>query len=117
MDNAFWLRLTFYASSNGNTTGKSWQSGSEVKNFPRSFMDGFSQFFRFQTFGIAAPAQDPALHFGEAGQFHFQFRSPALQIAQYLRRMPFLFADVIGGAGVKADDDFKFAFAGMDAET
>jgi len=30
--------------------------------------------------------------------------------------MPFFFADVIGGACVKADDDFVFAFTGMDAE-
>ena len=68
------------------------------KDFLRRSADGFRQFLRLQNLRVTAPAQDPALHFGQAGQLHFQFRAAVLQVAQCLRRMPFFFADVIGGA-------------------
>ncbi len=38
-----------------------------MKNFTGGDTNGFSQITRFQYFRIAAPTQDPALHFREAG--------------------------------------------------
>src|ERR1039457_4582714 len=87
-----------------------------MENRRRRLADGLGQFARLQNFCIPAPAQDPALHFGEAGKLHPQFRAAALQLAQRLRRMPFLFADIIGGARRETDDHVKLAFAGGDAE-
>src|ERR1017187_8335843 len=53
----------------------------------RRLPDRDQQFARLQNLRIAAPAQDPALHFGETGQLHFQFHTAILQIAQGLRWM------------------------------
>ena len=87
---------------NGARPERHFESGQICFNPPMDFLrggpDGFRQFAGFQNFCIAAPAQNPALDFGEAGKFQLQFHAAIFQFAQLLRLVPFFFADIIGGA-------------------
>jgi len=50
----------------------------------RSFANTGGEFPRRNDSGMTAPTEDPALHFGQAGQFHAQLRAAAFQFAQLL---------------------------------
>ena len=53
-----------------------WTQILALQHFPGGGLHGLHQLARFQNRGVTAPAQDPALHFSQAGQGHFQFHSP-----------------------------------------
>ncbi len=53
----------------------------------------------------------------EAGKFQAQFNAAILQFAQTLRDVPAFLPDKVGDQPVEAKDHFKFALAGMNAET
>src|SRR5947209_14479525 len=78
--------------------------------------DAGHEFARLENFGMSAPAKDPALNFAEAGKFQMEFDAAFGKFFELLRRVPFLFADVISGEFIEANRDFEFALAGMDAE-
>src|SRR2546426_3218655 len=87
------------------------------QNFSSSFPDGIGQWARPNDHGIATPTEHPTLDLAQAGEFHAQFHSAGFQFPELLRIVPFLFADVVGGMFIKADNDLLGSLAGMDAET
>src|SRR5881394_3038838 len=66
---------------------------------------------------MTAPAQHPAAHFLEARQFHAQFRATALEVAQLLRGMPTLLANVTRRELIKAQYHVEFPLPAHHAET
>src|SRR5262245_8712123 len=92
------------------------RSAGIVQNSSRGGSDRADQFGRRDDDRVPTPTQHPALDLREAGKLQAQFDSPALQFAQDLRLVPFLFADVVSYGFAKADDHVETAFRRMDAE-
>src|SRR5262245_58319431 len=78
--------------------------------------DRGDQFGRRDDERVATPTQHPALDLREARKLQTQFHSAALQFAQDLRLVPFLFADVVSHGFAKPDDHIEAAFRRVDTE-
>src|SRR5438552_5211068 len=92
-------------------------SAGTLQDRPGGGFDRADQFNRREGDSVAGPTQNPALNFRQAGESQAQLNTAVLQLDQLLRRMPALFADVIGDKLIKTDHDIKFTLPGDDAET
>src|SRR5262245_61051266 len=92
------------------------RSAKVVQNSSSGGSDRGDQFGRRDDDRVATPTQHPALDLREARKFQAQFHFAALQLAQDLRLVPFLFADVVSHGFAKSDDHVEAAFGRMNAE-